>query len=40
VTIARIEKGYSCRLETKTNIILVLGHALSDKDKIFQPLND
>jgi DNA-binding XRE family transcriptional regulator len=35
LTIDRIEKGYSCRLETKRRIILALGYDLSDKDKIF-----
>ena len=35
ITIGRIEKGYSCRLETKRRIILALGYDLSDKDKIF-----
>jgi DNA-binding XRE family transcriptional regulator len=35
LTIGRIEKGYSCRLETKRRIILALGYDLSDKDKIF-----
>ena len=35
LTIGRIEKGYSCRLETKRKIILALGYDLSDKDKIF-----
>lgn len=35
ITIARIEKGMSCRLETKRKIILALGFKLSDKNKIF-----
>jgi len=35
LTIDRIEKGYSCRLDTKRRIILALGYDLSDKDKIF-----
>jgi DNA-binding XRE family transcriptional regulator len=35
LTIDRIEKGYSCRLDTKRRIILALGYELSDKDKIF-----
>ena len=34
-TIARIEKGKSCRLETKRKIILALGLDLSESDKIF-----
>ena len=35
VTIARIESGMPCRMETKRKIILALGYNLSDKDKIF-----
>lgn len=35
VTIARIEQGYPCRMETKRKIILALGFKLSEKDKIF-----
>ena len=35
LTIARIEKGKSCRLETKRKIILALGYELSEKDKVF-----
>lgn len=35
LTIGRIEKGHSCRLETMRKIILALGCALSDKNKIF-----
>jgi predicted transcriptional regulator len=35
LTIARIEKGYSCRLETMRRIILALGFSLSEKNKIF-----
>ena len=35
LTIDRIEKGKSCRMETKRKIILTLGYHLSDKDKIF-----
>lgn len=35
ITIARIEKGMSCRLETQRKIILALGFSLSDKNKIF-----
>ena len=34
-TITRIEKGKSCRLETKRKIILSLGLELSESDKIF-----
>ena len=35
LTIARIEKGKSCRVETKRKIILALGYELSEKDKVF-----
>lgn len=36
LTIARIERGEECRMETKRKIILALGYALGDKNKIFQ----
>ena len=36
LTIDRIERGESCRLETKRKIILALGYALDDKNKVFQ----
>jgi DNA-binding XRE family transcriptional regulator len=35
LTIDRIEKGESCRLETKRKIILALGLQLSERGKIF-----
>ena len=35
ITVARIEKGMPCRLETQRKIILALGFNLSDKKKIF-----
>ena len=35
LTISRIEKGLSCRLETKRKIIVTLGRDLSEKDNIF-----
>jgi DNA-binding XRE family transcriptional regulator len=35
LTVDRIEKGKSCRLETKRKIILALGLQLTDKGKIF-----
>ena len=35
VTIDRIEKGMSCRVETKRKILLALGYNLSDKEQIF-----
>ena len=36
LTIDRIERGESCRLETKRKIILALGYSLDDKNKVFQ----
>ena len=35
LTIGRIEKGMSCRLETKRKIIKALGMDLSEKNRIF-----
>jgi len=35
LTIDRVEKGKTCRMETKRKIILALGYKLSDRDKIF-----
>ena len=35
LTIDRIEKGKSCRMETKRKIILALGFDLADKNKVF-----
>ena len=35
LTIDRVEKGKSCRLETKRKIILALGLSLSEGPKIF-----
>lgn len=35
ITIARIENGLPCRMETKRKIILALGFDLSEKKKIF-----
>lgn len=35
LTIDRIEKGKSCRMETKRKIILALGFSLADKSKVF-----
>jgi len=35
LTVDRVEKGKSCRLETKRKIILALGLELSDRGKIF-----
>ena len=36
VTIDRIERGEQCRVETKRKIILALGFALTDREKVFQ----
>ncbi len=36
ITIARIEKGLPCRMETKRKILLALGLKLSDKNKLFK----
>jgi len=35
LTISRIEKGMTCRMETKRKIIVALGRDLSAKDNIF-----
>lgn len=35
LTIDRVEKGKSCRLETKRKIILALGLKVSQREKIF-----
>jgi len=35
ITIARIEDGQPCRMETKRKILLALGFKLSEKNKIF-----
>jgi predicted transcriptional regulator len=35
ITIARIEQGLPCRMETKRKILLALGFQLSEKEKIF-----
>lgn len=35
LTVDRIEKGMSCRVETKRKIILALGYKLTNKEKIF-----
>ena len=36
LTVDRIEKGMTCRIETKRKIILALGYELSDKGLIFK----
>jgi DNA-binding XRE family transcriptional regulator len=35
LTIDRIEKGYSCRVDTKRKILQALGVKLSEKRKVF-----
>lgn len=35
LTLDRIEKGLSCRIETKRKIILAFGYALSDRGLVF-----
>jgi DNA-binding XRE family transcriptional regulator len=36
LTVDRIEKGQSCRLETKRKILLALGIKISQKSKVFK----
>jgi DNA-binding XRE family transcriptional regulator len=36
LTVGRIEKGLSCRIETKRKIILAFGYDLSEKDLVFK----
>jgi DNA-binding XRE family transcriptional regulator len=36
LTVDRIEKGMSCRIETKRKILLAFGYDLSEKDLIFK----
>lgn len=35
LTIDRVEKGKSCRMETRRKIILALGYDLGEKEQIF-----
>ena len=35
LTIDRVERGESCRVDTKRKIILALGLKVQDKDKVF-----
>lgn len=35
LTVARIERGEDCRMETMRKIILALGYTLEDKNKVF-----
>ncbi len=39
LTIDRVEKGMTCRMDTKRKIILSLGLQLSDRDKVFTKAN-
>jgi DNA-binding XRE family transcriptional regulator len=34
-TIDRVEKGFSCRMETKRKIIKALGLSLDERDRVF-----
>lgn len=34
-TIDRIEKGMSCRLDTKRKILLALGYPLDERERVF-----
>ena len=36
LTIDRVERGETCRLETMRKIILALGYSLEEKEKVFQ----
>lgn len=36
LTVARIERGEVCRMETMRKIILALGYDLEDKNKVFK----
>ncbi|HBO70605.1 MAG TPA: XRE family transcriptional regulator [Deltaproteobacteria bacterium] len=36
LTIDRVEKGMTCRMDTKRKIILSLGLQLSDREKVFR----
>jgi DNA-binding XRE family transcriptional regulator len=36
VTVDRIERGESCRVETMRKIILALGYTLEDRNQVFQ----
>ncbi len=39
ITIARIEKGLPCRMETQRKILLALGMNFAEKNRIFTNLN-
>ncbi len=40
LTIDRVEAGRPCRLDTKRKILLALGLRVSDKDRVFGPVDD
>lgn len=40
LTIDRIERGESCRMDTKRKIILALGLKVSDRQKVFWDLTN
>jgi DNA-binding XRE family transcriptional regulator len=40
LTIDRIERGESCRMDTKRKIILALGLSLNEKQKVFKDEDD
>ena len=40
LTIDRIEKGKSCRMETKRKVLTALGISFSESKKIFSDLKD
>lgn len=40
LTIDRIEKGESCRMDTKRKIILALGFSLGERHKVFLDADD
>ena len=39
LTIDRVEAGRPCRLDTKRKILLALGLKISDKDRVFGPVD-
>jgi predicted transcriptional regulator len=39
LTIDRVEAGRPCRLETKRKLLLALGLKVSDKDRVFGPID-
>jgi predicted transcriptional regulator len=39
LTIDRVEAGRPCRLDTKRKILLALGLKVSDKDRVFAPMD-